>query len=380
MSDEWRERLEEVFASFASFGVSAANAAASEGKFYEMDNKNFTKLCRETGLVSGPRDRTNPDIVFAQVKPKGGRKINFQEFVRALAIIAHEKGVELDAVESKVIGSGVPLVRGTQPEDLEIVAKLTDTTIYPASHKHRFDADGKGRGKEGRDSIGRYTPPASTTMSPRDSTYASPSRSGPSSAQGTPRGSGASTGPSPAQRRSVSMMAGMGLASPPAFKPNESGERDEWEVQLEKLFESFASFGAGSTSSGRGREMDCSNFTKLCRDCGLVDRDWPPNASDVVFAKVRPLGGRRINLQEFRRALEIIAEEKGVTVDAIESKILGKGTPLMRATQPEALPIVEKLTDPSYYTASHRHRFDADGKGRGKEGRDVIGRTDRVCK
>ena len=33
---------------------------------------------------------------------------------------------------------------------MSIFDKLTDTSQYTGSHKNRFDADGKGRGKEGR--------------------------------------------------------------------------------------------------------------------------------------------------------------------------------------------------------------------------------------
>ena len=37
----------------------------------------------------------------------------------------------------------------------EIVDRMTDTSKYTGSHKHRFDEDGKGRGLEGRDSVAK---------------------------------------------------------------------------------------------------------------------------------------------------------------------------------------------------------------------------------
>lgn len=33
------------------------------------------------------------------------------------------------------------------------VDKMTDTTLYTGAHKERFDADGKGKGLEGRENL-----------------------------------------------------------------------------------------------------------------------------------------------------------------------------------------------------------------------------------
>ena len=37
----------------------------------------------------------------------------------------------------------------------DIVERMTDTSLYTGSHKHRFDEEGKGKGLEGRDSIAK---------------------------------------------------------------------------------------------------------------------------------------------------------------------------------------------------------------------------------
>ena len=45
-----------------------------------------------------------------------------------------------------------PKSTGTVPlKNAEIVSRLTDTSKYTGTHKHRFDEDGKGRGIAGRD-------------------------------------------------------------------------------------------------------------------------------------------------------------------------------------------------------------------------------------
>lgn len=44
-----------------------------------------------------------------------------------------------------------PKSTGTIPKGDNIVSRLTDTSKYTGTHKHRFDDDGKGRGLAGRD-------------------------------------------------------------------------------------------------------------------------------------------------------------------------------------------------------------------------------------
>ena len=50
----------------------------------------------------------------------------------------------------------------------DIVERMTDTSKYTGSHKHRFDEEGKGRGLEGRDSIpkGKGMVPGSVSGQP----------------------------------------------------------------------------------------------------------------------------------------------------------------------------------------------------------------------
>jgi hypothetical protein len=43
-----------------------------------------------------------------------------------------------------------PVIRGTIASSSGVFNKLTDTSLYTGSHKHRFDKDGNGKGLEGR--------------------------------------------------------------------------------------------------------------------------------------------------------------------------------------------------------------------------------------
>ncbi|KAH8045402.1 hypothetical protein JL720_16723 [Aureococcus anophagefferens] len=71
-------------------------------------------------------------------------------FERAVSLVAAKRTQPLEAVAKLIFDAGGPKARGTEPESL---GRLTDAALYTGSHKHRFDADGNGRGLDGRDSI-----------------------------------------------------------------------------------------------------------------------------------------------------------------------------------------------------------------------------------
>ena len=55
---------------------------------------------------------------------------------------------------------------------------------------------------------------------------------------------------------------------------------------LRRVFVSFASFGARQALE----DMDGAKFSKLCRDCRLLDRRFTPIDVDIVFAKAKVWG------------------------------------------------------------------------------------------
>lgn len=80
----WQDDLYEVFVAFASFGAGRAAKA-------EMDGAHFVKLCKDTGLIDRAFTTTNADLIFAKVKAKGDRKILFEAFLDALALVGEIK-------------------------------------------------------------------------------------------------------------------------------------------------------------------------------------------------------------------------------------------------------------------------------------------------
>lgn len=73
--------------------------------------------------------------------------------------------------------------------------------------------------------------------------------------------------------------------------------------QLSQVFASFA--------GGEGDEMDGRAWVKCLKDCRLLGKGVTTIDADLIFAKVKPKGGRRIDLEGFQRALALLAERKG---------------------------------------------------------------------
>ncbi|XP_014736247.1 PREDICTED: tubulin polymerization-promoting protein family member 3 isoform X2 [Sturnus vulgaris] len=87
---------------------------------------------------------------------------------------------------------------------------------------------------------------------------------------------------------------------------------------------------------------------------------------------------RVINYEEFKKALEELApkrfkdKSKEEAYEAICQLVAGKEPINVGVTKAKTVGAVERLTDTSKYTGSHKERFDESGKGKGKSGRENI--------
>ncbi|XP_015276711.1 PREDICTED: tubulin polymerization-promoting protein family member 3 [Gekko japonicus] len=87
---------------------------------------------------------------------------------------------------------------------------------------------------------------------------------------------------------------------------------------------------------------------------------------------------RCINVEEFKKALEELApkrfkdKSKEEAFDAICQLVAGKEPVNVGVTKAKSVGAVERLTDTSKYTGSHKERFDETGKGKGKSGRETL--------
>jgi hypothetical protein len=49
---------------------------------------------------------------------------------------------------------------------------------------------------------------------------------------------------------------------------------------------------------------------------------------DIIFAKVKDKGTRKLTLKQFKEALGLIAAKKGVTIEELEGQLLQSGGPV----------------------------------------------------
>merc|ERR1711936_79493 len=136
-----------TFEAFAKYGDTKADGTT-------IDNKKFSKLCKECKIMNKACTSTDVDIVFSKVKTKGARVITFDQFCEALKDLSKkrfkadangfDKCIELMA--DKTPGSSGT----TKTSKSGGVGRMTDTSNYTGAHKERFGADGKGKGLDGR--------------------------------------------------------------------------------------------------------------------------------------------------------------------------------------------------------------------------------------
>eukprot|EP00051_Salpingoeca_urceolata_P003208 m.56045 g.56045 ORF g.56045 m.56045 type:complete len:307 (+) comp12574_c0_seq1:248-1168(+) len=235
-----------------------------------------------------------------------------------------------------------------QPAYAAIVEKLTDTRFYTGSHKARVGEGGRELGQAGRvderettkdfsqlmdrspaDVRGRKVDFTHVGMPPRSAEVAvalspaSPTRKLlETEALLTPS-------PSPARNHPHHRQQ---TKSPGQRLPRKTfvAELNDPNIDLLGVFEEYCLFGAGMADPNDKevvQKMDGTRFYKLCRECHLLSRKLTRTDVDLIFTKVKPRGGRRIDFATFCDALDHIAAHKAVPTQAIERKILSACRP-----------------------------------------------------
>ncbi|KAJ6653004.1 hypothetical protein lerEdw1_010209 [Lerista edwardsae] len=143
--------------------------------------------------------------------------------------------------------------------------------------------------------------------------------------------------------------------------------------EVEKAFRLFAVYG---DTAATGNEMTGKNFSKMLKETGVMDGKFVTSTDvDIVFNKVKSKNARNITFGEFQLAIKELSAKrfKGkATEEALEAtnKLMEGKTPAnVGATKSVAQAAVERLTDTSKYTGTHKERFDESGKGKGIAGR-----------
>eukprot|EP00741_Cyanophora_paradoxa_P008887 tig00001408_g8603.t1 len=136
--------LQDIFFQFASFG--AGNAGSDL-----MDGARWVKFLKDCKIVDARFNTTSADIIFNRLAL--ARKLNFEQFKKALGEVAAEKypgdpsGVaKLHASISANRGPSVHPDASKTATKGNIFDRLTDHTQYTGVYKERFDAEGRGKG------------------------------------------------------------------------------------------------------------------------------------------------------------------------------------------------------------------------------------------
>ncbi|EHB08174.1 Tubulin polymerization-promoting protein family member 2 [Heterocephalus glaber] len=144
--------------------------------------------------------------------------------------------------------------------------------------------------------------------------------------------------------------------------------------EAEKTFHRFVAFGDTASS---GTEMNNKNFTKLCKDCNIMDGKMvTSNSVDIVFSKVKAKNARTITFQQFQEAVKELGQMrfKGTNPEEALAEIFklmeGKEPATTGVTKPTTAGAVDCLTDISKYIGSHKEHFDKSGKGKGIAGQE----------
>jgi len=136
---------------------------------------------------------------------------------------------------------------------------------------------------------------------------------------------------------------------------------------LKDVFAAFSRFGDATSD---GKQITLSNCDKWMKQAHVIDgKKITTTDTSITFKKLFKTA-KKVGFDEFKRYVEDLATSKKLESKDIFDKLTKCGTPgLSAATKAAHVGVVERLTDTSKYTGSHKERFDASGKGKGIEGR-----------
>ncbi|XP_029653910.1 tubulin polymerization-promoting protein family member 2-like [Octopus sinensis] len=134
------------------------------------------------------------------------------------------------------------------------------------------------------------------------------------------------------------------------------------DLELEKKFIAWCNL----TEEIKKKEMNSAELRKMLDSLKLYNTKFTSTDTDIAF-KVVSKNGRTINYQSFASLL--IQLSKKISPEIIANKM--KESPRIFAKKiTSKTGNVDKMTDSSQYTGSHRERFDSEtGKGKGIDGR-----------
>lgn len=142
-------------------------------------------------------------------------------------------------------------------------------------------------------------------------------------------------------------------------------------MSLDEGFKKFAS---------KGNEMTTADLTKWVKDAGILGKNLTSNHIDIAFSKVKVKGARNLTIKEIEPLIKEMAKpyaadkkiDEEAAISELREKLSGAEGKLHGTTKTMNVGGVDRLTDTSKYTGSHKERFDESGKGKGIAGREDV--------
>ncbi|XP_026325241.1 TPPP family protein CG45057-like [Hyposmocoma kahamanoa] len=142
-------------------------------------------------------------------------------------------------------------------------------------------------------------------------------------------------------------------------------------LPFKDAFKAFSKFGDPKSD---GKLITLSQSDKWMKQAKVIDgKKITTTDTGIYFKKLKSL---KVGVDDYQKFLDELAKNKKVELDEIKRKLTTCGQPGVSShvtKSQAAAAAVDRLTDTSKYTGSHKQRFDETGKGKGIAGRkDVV--------
>ncbi|XP_017778295.1 PREDICTED: TPPP family protein CG45057-like [Nicrophorus vespilloides] len=142
-------------------------------------------------------------------------------------------------------------------------------------------------------------------------------------------------------------------------------EAENSTMTFEEAFKAFSKFGDIKSD---GKSISLSQSDKWMKQAKVIDgKTITTTDTGIYFKKLKSL---KVSLPDYNKFLEDLAKAKKQTVEDMKTKMTSCGAPGFSGTGvAKGNSTVNRLTDTSKYTGTHKQRFDDSGKGKGIAGR-----------
>ncbi|XP_045766949.1 tubulin polymerization-promoting protein homolog [Maniola jurtina] len=138
-------------------------------------------------------------------------------------------------------------------------------------------------------------------------------------------------------------------------------------IPFKDAFKMFSKFGDPKSD---GKQITLSQSDKWMKQAKVIDgKKITTTDTAIHFKKLKLV---KLGIDDYQKFLEDLAKSKKVELEDIKKKLTTCGQPGVSTHMTKsaaAAAAVDRLTDTSKYTGSHKQRFDETGKGKGIAGR-----------